>query len=710
VKDDGTSISSSREWMIQQLPAMLKPVIWHAAHAEAGMEILWSLEAEEARSDHEDTFNPISAIASAASFDNSNLLVSEVVLKWLSTKLVESPAIERVRRQPWLLEKLLKPFFARVVEQRWWTTRTITFRALPVHLERTRPLREKALALAEKFLNSQDSILSSAALPLLEEATRGIESKFRYEPSQEDYERWRVERFKALELAERAAVAHGDSPIFLLRLRCLLWRRAEYDFDEEFAKACETLLSKIPDTFDLRALRALTSSGDDEIHVRPGPDLKDNLEAATKHWDSFVEKVSGEAIIKFNDAKTLFDFLRLQASVVKDTGLSLQPHLFMYKVAMLPGWASPVLHELVNSGDTTFDGCLAMILDVVRSSAQKDYELALRDIPTKGRPEQISAVVRCIANANQSGTISDTERQLLLNIAEGAQGEVTRAIANTTWISFQNEPDWAVQLLSKLKPTTNEDATQVRAALARIVEQHASNVNVQNVQQCIRNLGVFCVADRMHERHFDQLAKRYPKQVYEHLRDLLDSAPEFYLGHIEDVSFGDFDDSEYVKRELQDQWSKALAEGKDEDRRLPLIRSLLWTDPAAIENRVQQILLGCDGVEKLEIAVNLVATQGSRFVFQYPELVRAFLNRAGELGDLDGVRRILWRSACGGGRSFSGSELDPEYHYILEGAEALSKQFANDSVLGPFYRTIVESERREIEFHRRLYRQSEDDE
>ena len=89
---------------------------------------------------------------------------------------------------------------------------------------------------------------------------------------------------------------------------------------------------------------------------------------------------------------------------------------------------------------------------------------------------------------------------------------------------------------------------------------------------------------------------------------------------------------------------------------------------------------------------------GSRFVFDFPDIVRSLLARPLDLAVVEGVRDTLWLSACGGGRSYTNHETDPEYRYILERANALANRYRDDPHLGVFYRMIAESERHHAEW------------
>ena len=115
----------------------------------------------------------------------------------------------------------------------------------------------------------------------------------------------------------------------------------------------------------------------------------------------------------------------------------------------------------------------------------------------------------------------------------------------------------------------------------------------------------------------------------------------------------------------------------------------------------------CTNGTELELVAGLAATPGLRFVFEFPELVRSLLVRGEDFGVADAVRQRLWLSACGGGRSFSGTEVDPEYRYILEQGQALANRYRDDPPLHNFYSMVAQSERQNLEWHRRAFHDTE---
>src|ERR1039458_1071576 len=163
---DSKSISQAeiRSSACASLPALLKPIVtWHPQYADQALDILWSLDRTEPKGDWQNDSNAIAAIADAAGFAfHKPLSASVAVMNWIEEKLRDAVTLERLRRQPWILSALLKPFFGRAVDLRWSTGRTIHFSSRPVAVERTRPLRQRALAIADRLLGLNEVVLCHA--------------------------------------------------------------------------------------------------------------------------------------------------------------------------------------------------------------------------------------------------------------------------------------------------------------------------------------------------------------------------------------------------------------------------------------------------------------------------------------------------------------------------------------------------------------------
>ena len=315
------------------------------------------------------------------------------------------------------------------------------------------------------------------------------------------------------------------------------------------------------------------------------------------------------------------------------------------------------------------------------------------------------------------GGLTQLERQCVLLSGKRTEEAIVAGLASTAGLFFANDPQWAIEVLSKLKPSGERDASEIVQALGLLAEKHSALLDPVKVAQCLANVGDLCWSERISEENYlEQVAQAFPKLVYEHERDFYRRtearpAEKRSWGASETISLGPIGDDEYVDREIQQLWNEAVSIGAaslGQHFRLKLIRSLLGAGAAAASSRLQRLIGACGNGDELKLAAKLAAAQGSRFVFEFPDIVRLLLTRGRDLAVADAVRETLWLSACGGGRSYTNHELDPEYRYILERGEALANRYRDDPVLHKFYRMVAESECHQAEWNKRAFQDDDD--
>lgn len=717
------SVPASRGRLSAALVPLLLPIAaCHPDYAHRALDMLWSLDADVPVGDQPAASNPIAAIAEAARFPpDKPPSSSESVVAWLEAKLENSEAVERLRCQPWLLSALLKPFFARLVETRWATERAATASLALLPAEWTRPIRRRALTLAERFLCSREEVLANAAMPVLREAIRGIGDELRLEPTTELYERWkadwRTDRLEALSVLRCAIAAQSRSPLLLFQIRRLLLNRREYDADAVVVERCRALSCEVPDSFELKVARALASGAPDEIHVPPGPDSVAQAKDAQTQWNEFCRDVARDASNRYPDAKAFCAFLADWVKALTRSGCVAQAQVLIKPVSALSKtWSATLLDELVASSDPTLDGFLWAALGAAKGNAHEHYMKALADLGARGRPEQVCSLVLFLqGQAMQSGGLDRAERDTLLALTRRTEEDVVCAIASASGLALSKEPSWALELLRRLKPTGKRGQAAVLEALGGLAEDHANELGAGLVAECLENLGAYLAEEIYERRDLQVLAGKFPVQVYErmsHLIDAVDGVGET-LAAVEPFSgtvpLGAIEDKDYVAREVERQWSKALGGGRGARGRLFLARSLIWSTPDAACGFLARYIEKAATQEELKLAAKLAAPQGSDFVFRFPDLVRELLTRSKDLGVSNDVHLTLWRAAGVGAPRYPGGRLDPEFRYILERAEDLAKRYENDPVLAGFYRGPAKSERESQAQLRRAWEEREED-
>ena len=110
-----------------------------------------------------------------------------------------------------------------------------------------------------------------------------------------------------------------------------------------------------------------------------------------------------------------------------------------------------------------------------------------------------------------------------------------------------------------------------------------------------------------------------------------------------------------------------------------------------------------DSLVRLRQLLDLLNFNGSLIAFRFPEITRAFLQRADEMGDANGAKRIqsaLYGISGPATRGYTGGELDPEHDYLEAEALKSAERHRDDPLLGPFYRWVVEVEQKDRQWNR----------
>jgi hypothetical protein len=714
MKSAATS-ANDRACACRDLPPLLKPiVVSHAAHAKRALDLLWYLATLQAESTKESGCVAINTIAEAAAFElRKPIEVSERVLAWLEQEIKEPSTIEFLRRQPWISSALLKPFFVREVQNAWYPgkgdkvfTETGRLRA-----EKARPIRQRALNIAEKLLKSPDTVLGCAVVPVLAEAIKPNGNGPRSLPDKTDQESWRQARLDVLKVIEGAVEARHDSPTLLLQLRGVLRNRPQLEQDPVVKSERDRIAGTIPSSLELRVQIVLSSYAHFEFPVHPGPKAASEREEAKLQWAEFTRATARELFERSKTPHQLCEFLRRAGGELKAINQNVYSgELLEHLAQMSPSWCDGLLKELVGTEEPVLDGGLRAVLSYAFTAAPEAYREAVERLPAHGKAVQLCELIGFLGwKQLHGGGLAPVEHEAILAAVKRKEDPVVCELAWLCELPSNNDPRWSVEVLSQLQPGGERSGDLIIEALGIIVKEHGPNVESQKVAECLDNLGEYCFPESGPiSLSLTNVSERFPRQVYEHVRRLYERA-ESDLGrrhrlHISEIpSLGPLGDAEYVDREIHALWDRAVTSEADsfsQEFRLALIRSLLWADAASAPDRLRQFVTTCKNGDEIKLFAKLVGIRPSRFVFNFPDVVRSILARGQELGAMDEVTKTLLLAACGGGRTYSDSELDPEYKYILEQGDALANRYSDDRLLQSFYRAIANWERSDLEQQR----------
>ena len=111
-------------------------------------------------------------------------------------------------------------------------------------------------------------------------------------------------------------------------------------------------------------------------------------------------------------------------------------------------------------------------------------------------------------------------------------------------------------------------------------------------------------------------------------------------------------------------------------------------------------------LKELGALIEIIHFDGSLVVFRFPDFAKTILHRAEDLQGIEGynqMRSTLYVVSGPQFRSGTNGELDKNVDYIEAEAIRAAATYAADSVLGPFYRWIVDVEQRDRDQNRKRY-------
>ena len=152
-------------------------------------------------------------------------------------------------------------------------------------------------------------------------------------------------------------------------------------------------------------------------------------------------------------------------------------------------------------------------------------------------------------------------------------------------------------------------------------------------------------------------------------------------------------------------WDKMMSEASDDMRYVwrELFQGIVLDNVDFWLPKFTAAVKTASTYEQLRQLTEVIHYDGSLIIFRFPELTKAILSRAKDLDEIEGYERMrtLWIISGPSGRSYQNGELDGEKDYVEAEAIKTSATHAGDPVLGPFYRWIADTERRERDDNRK---------
>ncbi len=721
--DDDTGGIFSPDFLCARIPDLLHPVVlWQDEQREGALDLLWELGPHPRFRDNAQN-PPWGIIADAIGYGpRKSAKATEDTLAWLERLLRRPSARATLEARRHLLATLLGPIFARETKWTDWEGRTCHFRHRRLPPEFVRPWRARALALLRGLIEGDSLPIALAALSALEPALGRICGGMTDLEKDLDHLRevWRPDRLRALELLPLAMTRHPHA-VMRHAVRRMLEQDLAYEEDSPFKEAARAVLRGVPDDLSLRLGTVLMLHGHGlEVAYHLG--IKWSGESAPeiqRRWEELVGETASEWLTAFPDANAAINTLATLCDEFAGHGYSPTPHeLFTVLGRLRPVDARRLL-------DAIFDGAGNELVKGAWPALAVDLVDTESDLLRRARHHPDALIARGVIEylerrAVRLGGLDAHARALLEDMAAGTPDDVTlRALLWFVVMLPESEVDWGFAFLRALP-------------LARLVEQGAADrlldalhpirapgksPPIELVREVLAALVFLPDFGHGHLAYeFSQLKAKYPRACYDFVVARIRRAESLpadarYVpmpqGRSGRFLLPGLETEPDFARICEELYAHALAEIRRNGREnwTLLFQGVAAVHPTHWLDRFTSEVAACDTLESLMQLTELIRFGGSLLVFSQPDLTRVLLSKADKLEGAKGRKKMesrLYEISGPVVRGYTNGVPDAGHDYLEAAALKAAEAYAEDPLLGVFYRWIAALERDDREMQKRL--------
>jgi len=638
-------------------------------------------------------------------------------LQWLEEKLGQPESLRMLESSVPILRMILEPCFEWTVEtvEQVGSTTTETFWDVPAEI--TQPVRIKVVEILRKVIREGSWM---AALAALSAAVPGIGTHPTpyVDPAESDearHARWRTERLRVLDLFREAVRQHRHF-VVQYRVRTELLSVAAFEADDSVRAEVSQLVAEVALVPDLVLANLILAHGAltlEELQAGRPPD-----DAARKAFED-QKRLRVEAMIHglLAEHGSPARFLEVLARVMKD----------LIKAGENP--TSYNLYHVLARVDSAFAGELAKgLLEMeIEEPMARGWPLLVESNPSlqpafqaelllKGARSRNGSIrselvdhIHSLLRASGVG-LTAAHRELVEVSAVDADHQTTRRLLSFIRGVPPMDRTWAGGLLLQLplRDVAQKDPDLlIEAVASQIDPEHSGpSPHVSRILSLLVHAPTLRIAP---SEAWDRLRKTHAKDIYHLVADRIEAegrTPErFDYRAIPKAGWSEFRLPELqadaaFPRICEELWERVTNPGQRQWHRwVELFQAVVTSGPSEWFDEFRERVGRCKDPAELSRLICLLRFDGSLVIFASPALTRDVLERIRQLQEQSQhqleSRHQLYRTAGPRSRVRWNGRLREDDDYVEAAAIRAAEEHAEDPVLGPFYRWIVEMEESE---------------
>ncbi|EHQ35510.1 DUF4062 domain-containing protein [Methanoplanus limicola] len=386
-----------------KIPKILQNISYNLKYLPKCCDLLWELGKNKEGILHSDLNHPIRILQDIAEYGYSKPKeVQEIILDSVE-KWIKDPSKYYTLHSPL---DVIDPILKKDGDDHWLKGNTIEITSFMISYQKTKLIRKRALDIISLASTQKSTKISLRAIQSLAEMLRPPRPIHGRKISQEELSQWIPEEKEILDLFEKIVNGTKD-PIVKIKIRQELKTYARDCKDEDNQRHARKIIKKIRDNFDIRLMKALLFSFDD--------DYRFDYEKRIKDTDTKIEKTIHDFISKNQSYDKIYSTLNRLIYNLENEQIYHQPGRFFYLLGKLyPKKSGMMCQKIISDNSSALDKYYGTILSGI---IQSDTKLAGQFIK-KGIQSNRLLICRSIAFGYSNGWLQGGIKKGELSIIE----------------------------------------------------------------------------------------------------------------------------------------------------------------------------------------------------------------------------------------------------------------------------------------------------
>lgn len=357
------NLSGLREYTHEDIKKAICPILQKISYnldfIPQCADILWDLGKDQAGIPASDATHPIRILQDLAAFGyHKPVIIQQKILDSVK-KWMRNPSVHDHIFSPF---DIIDPMLKKDGEDYRAKGRTIQFASFAVSYQNTRKVRKQAIELISSMMRNKSTRIVLRSLKSLTEALHSPRALYGRTIIDKEYAQWRPEEQDILKIIEKTLIESQD-PIVHINIIQQIRRYSKFQKEETNRKICQRILARRKNTFNIRLVRTLLNSFDDDTN-------RDYLKQQ-EIIEQKIQRTVDEFKSKFSSPDVAYAMLTNQIQTLHNEKIPSNPGRFFYLLGKkFPDFSERICLKILVEESAILEMYFSAIVSGIKESNQ----------------------------------------------------------------------------------------------------------------------------------------------------------------------------------------------------------------------------------------------------------------------------------------------------------------------------------------------------